>query len=401
MMNLNTLKTFLTKMTLLGSIALISTPSQAAESLFSPESKDLFNIEFIRPEKEENPSLEKEVNLSFYETRVSEILFTISKIGEFNLVYPKNLDKKISINLHKRSISEAIEDILHTAKLKSSFENNTLKVYTEDLRKLEFYNIATSYSSSKLVSKLLNEHLFKQIIISQDKNLPKPYSFVNPANNDLTIAANPEQFRIAKNFINSIDHNQDIKVIKLKYLSSIKAERIVKENFPNLQTEKKVKQIILTGNAASNILAEKLIEKVDLPGSLQDLYVEYFLVKEHLNDRQELYIKEFLVPATLMKIPEAIYANDRFQQLQSSLKPLFKEKLKLDTDSIKRNIRGTNIEVIPVSKESYVIKMRNQTNKIMDKNLIVYLDRAKNLFSDKYLKKNMRNRLVLVMMKLD
>ena len=164
---------------------------------------------------------------------------------------------------------------------------------------------------------------------------------------------------------------------------------------------KKVKQIILTGNAASNILAEKLIEKVDLPGSLQDLYVEYFLVKEHLNERQELYIKEFLVPATLMKIPEAIYANDRFQQLQSSLKPLFKEKLKLDTDSIKRNIRGTNIEVIPVSKESYVIKMRNQTNKIMDKNLIVYLDRAKNLFSDKYLKKNMRNRLVLVMMKLD
>ncbi len=401
MMNLNTLKIFFTKVTLLISIALLSTPSMATEPLFSPDSKDLFNIKFIRPEKEENPSLDKEINLSFYETRVSEILLTISKIGEFNLVYPKNLDKKISINLHKRTIAEAIEDILHTAKLKSSFENNSLKVYTEDLRKLEFYNIATSYSSSKLVSKLLNEHLFKQIIISQDRNLPKPYSFVNPANNEITIAANPEQFRIAQDFINSIDRNQDIKVIKLKYLSSIKAERIIKENFPNLQTEKKIKQIILTGNAASNMLAEKLIEKVDLPGSLQDLYVEYFLVKEHLNDRQELYIKEFLVPATLMKIPEAIYANDRFQQLQSSLKPLFKEKLKLDTDSIQRNIRGTNIEVIPVSKESYVIKMRNQTNKIMDKTLVAYLDRAKNLFSDKHLKKDMHNRLILVMMKLD
>lgn len=400
-MNLNTLKTFFNKLILLSSIVLIHPYSQAAEPLFSPEKKDLFNIEFIRPEKEKNSNLEKELNLSFYETQVSEILLSISKIGEFNLVYPKNLDKKISINLHKRTISEAIKDILHTAKLKSSFEDNTLKVYTEDLSKLQFYNLASNYSSSKLISKLLNEHLFKQIIISQDKKLPKPYSFVNPANNELTIAANPEQYRIAYNFIKSIDHNKDIKVIKLKHLSTIKAARIIKENFPNLQIEKKVNQIILTGNAASNMLAEKLIEKVDLPSSIQDLYLEYFLVKEHLNDRQELYFKEFLTPAKLMKIPEEIYANDRFQDLQRSLKPLFKEKLKLDSESIQKNIRGTDIEVIPISKETYIIKMSKQTNKIMDKTLIAYLDKAKNLFSDKYLTKDMRNRLILVMMKLD
>ena len=43
-----------------------------------------------------------------------------------------------------------------------------------------------------------------------------------------------------------------------------------------------MERIVVTGNAASNILAEKLITKVDLPGTLEDLYIEYFIVKEAL-----------------------------------------------------------------------------------------------------------------------
>ena len=83
-----------------------------------------------------------------------------------------------------------------------------------------------------------------------------------------------------------------------------------------------------------------------------------------------------------MSIPDTIHQNNKFLEIHKSLKSLFKEKIKLEAEAIVKNMRGTNLEIIPMGQESYVIKMRKQSEKIQGKSIIVYLDKAKNLFSE-------------------
>lgn len=395
----NILKIFFISQALLSGTMLSATASNK-EKIFSSESKELFNIKFLRPEKEENPKLKKEVNLSFYETRVSEILTTISKIGEFNLIFPKNIDRKISINLHKSTIEEAIEDIVITAKLKSFFENNTLRVYENDLKKVEFYSFSPHHSSPASIAEILNEELFKQITISQSKDLPKPYSFVNPSNNELTIVANQEQIEIAKDFIESIDKQQDVKVLKLRYISSLKAQKLIQENFPNLRTELAVKQIKITGNGASILQAKSFIEKVDIPSKNTELIVSMFYLKNKLKDREELLIKEFLQPASLMNIPESIYSSDRFQSLQKLLIPFHQTEVTLKSDKTSENIKGSNFYFENIGNNQIGIKLRNQSKKLGTDELLAYLDKSSKLLSKGTKGKNSYS-YVLVLMKLN
>ena len=168
----------------------------------------------------------------------------------------------------------------------------------------------------------------------------------------------------------------------------------------NIKVERKISELVLTGNAATNLVAEKLIEQVDIATKLENLHIEYFLIKDRLSHREELRLKEYFEPAKLKQIPEDLYSSNRFLELQASLEPFFKESFKLSEDEDSFNIRGTNIEIVRVSQDSYSLKMRNQSDKIMDKVILSYLDKAENLFSEQYLNKKLNKKLVLVIMKL-
>ena len=125
-----------------------------------------------------------------------------------------------------------------------------------------------------------------------------------------------------------------------------------------------------------------------------------FYLKNKLKDREELLIKEFLQPASLMNIPESIYSSDRFQSLQKLLIPFHQTEVTLKSDKTSENIKGSNFYFENIGNNQIGIKLRNQSKKLGTDELLAYLDKSSKLLSKGTKGKNSYS-YVLVLMKLN
>lgn len=335
----NILKIFLV---ILIEIFLVPQLFASSSKLLFTEQSELFNLDFALPEDSTNAKLKKKVNLSFYETNVSEILVILSKIGGFNLVFPKHLETKITINLQDIDVSSAIDDILHMAKLQKTFSQNTLRVSKEDLSALDFKVIKLMYARPEKVSELLNQRLFKQMLISQNSKLPKPYAFVNPSSNDLIIAANRSQMISAENFI----------------------------------------------------------KKIDIKGVKQELIIEIYQVNYSQDKSELLILQKFIKPAELTSIPfEKIYSRE-FQALENNLKLILKENIPLKSFPLLYSLKGGDLILEKISDRKYTVELRNTVLELDSSSVVAYLDLAKNIFAANAYNNSMKNKVVLLLIKL-
>lgn len=315
-------------------------PSAASEKLFSAD-REIFNLNFIRPDFHSKIQLRKKINLSFYETDVSEILVILSRIGDFDLVFPKSLDKKISINLHNTELASAIDDVLMLAQLQKTFHNNTLKVSKQDSSALSFRLVKLSNIAPEKAVLLLNQKLFKQIIISQDPSLPKPYAFINPSSHDLVMVANQSQMQIAENYIKKIDSRLMVKELRIE-----------------------VYKVVLS----------------DTKSELQTL-------------------QKYTKAASLTKIPYDLIISKEYQSLSAKLKTLLSEKLRVEKYPLIYDLKGNRITLSKILEDKYTLEFRNTVIEIDSENVISYLDLAKNIFKETELNRRNRNDVILILMK--
>ena len=315
-------------------------PINAAEKLFSGD-KEIFNLNFIRPDFHSKTKLRKKINLSFYETDVSEILVILSRIGDFNLVFPKSLDRKISINLHNTELASAIDDVLMLAQLQKTFHNNTLKVSKQDNSALSFRAVKLSNIAAEKAVLLLNQKLFKQIIISQDPSLAKPYAFINPSSHDLVIVANQSQMQIAENYIRKIDSKSNLKELRIE------------------------------------------VYKVMLSETKSELYT----------------LQKYTKAGHLTKIPYDLIISREYQSLSSKLKTLLSERIRIEKYPLVYDLKANKILLSKVLEDKYTLEFRNTVLEIDNENVISYLDLAKNIFREAEINRKNRNDVILILIK--
>lgn len=181
---------------------------------------ELLDTSLFEPVKEiSNPNLEKEVNFSFKEIQISEVLNLLSKIGDFNFVLPKNLDKKLSITITHQKIKDALKDIAAIAKLQYQFNSNTIIFAESGIDDLEFISVSITFYKANDIMLLLNDSFFAPLKILQDPSKPSPFASLDPSQNSLILVGSKEQIDYALKFIKSIDKAPCLKIYAPRYLS--------------------------------------------------------------------------------------------------------------------------------------------------------------------------------------
>lgn len=199
-----------------------------------------FNGEDFLPPELTNAKLDKKVNLSFRDTKLSKVLLLLSNYGDLNIVFPKELDRKISIQMTGRKLADALREVLDISGLKYVFKGNAVIVSDHDLSELTFQTIEVLYSKAEDISSTLNNNLFKQLIVSQPESATKPYSFIVPNSNSVVVVGNEEQVNVALSFIKELDKKPYIQVYKLTFLEIDEAKHILDFELSNSSVKYKL-----------------------------------------------------------------------------------------------------------------------------------------------------------------
>lgn len=186
-----------------------------------------FNGEDFLPPELTNAKLDKKINLSFRKTKLSKVLLMLSNYGDLNIVFPKELDREISIQMTGRRLGDALREVLDISGLKYVFKGNAVIVSEHDLSEVAFQTIEILYSKAEDISSTLNNNLFNQLAVSQPEGATKPYSFIVPNSNSVVVVGNDEQVDVALSFIKELDKKPYIQVYKLSYLDADEARKIL------------------------------------------------------------------------------------------------------------------------------------------------------------------------------
>lgn len=337
----------------------------------------------VNAQSEQAANLDKVINLSFHQTLASEILGLISKSADFNLIFPKKLDRRISINIKDRLVKDAIEDLSEILDLNYIMKNNTLIISDRDISEYEFMSIDLLYSEADELSELLNNTLFKQLAINQPEHAFEPYSLPHPGKNTVVIAGNKEQNQAALDFIKELDLKPFIKIYSPSYFSLEEAYDFLK-NRPDAPKDIKLSfyqdsDIVIKGNKANVEEAFNFITEHDLPPESLDFYIEIFKIKNtHRNDESFYNI---FPEDQLQKINSSYAASEEFNNLFDFLDKQFFTEFSLAKAETK-NIQNLEIsaEKNYLNKNQYSLELLGQKIQSISKSdIIAFKTRATNM----------------------
>lgn len=238
-----------------------------------------FEKSFLETPNDIQEKLEKKINFNFSKTQLSEVLLLIAKIGDFNIVFAKELDREISLKIKDQSIKEVLEDIALIYDYDYEFKKNSV-VFINRSIKQELKLIPLKYLSAKLVLDLLNSQDHKNISINKDPGL-----------NNLLLSGDSDEIKSVEKFIEKIDIAPKQKVFLPEHLSYKDIQRFIKYRVPE-KDDIEIKRlepnyILLSGKEnIVNAVFEDL-EKIDLPIQQQTFEISLYKFTEAIKESFE------------------------------------------------------------------------------------------------------------------
>lgn|GEM_PF-2463076 len=283
------------------SLALVSGPVLASSALKSDK--------VFHPPQIENQELNKKVSFNFTRTKLSEILMSLSKAGNFNIVLPQGLDQELNITITDKRIIDAIKEVMAAAKYRYKFQNSTLVVSEIDIGDAEFEHVPVLYTKASNITRTLNDEYFKQIISTQSETAFKPYAFTNPGQNSITIVGNQAQLEAARKFISTLDISKELNFYRPGFIDFTDANYLINASFaePSIEIKDITGAIALKGTETEVNSALKILKSYDKPRKPINFYVEY--LKVDLGDDAENTLKKL----------EQFFPLGKIQKINSSL----------------------------------------------------------------------------------
>ncbi|MEY3370874.1 MAG: hypothetical protein RLZZ361_1544, partial [Cyanobacteriota bacterium] len=232
------------------------------------------------PPQIQNQALNKKVNFSFKDTKLSYILLLLSKVGEFNVVLPEQYDRNVSITLSQERVIDSIEDICKLTGLAYEFKANSLLITKPSIQGISFISVPVVHNSAAKIVENLNNILFRQLSYIQNENLPMPHAAIDTSTNSIILVANPEQLAIAKSFILELDSPPQIRIFTPSYLGLIDARKLINMHFSE-DTQFKLKRFeqnsfLLKGTSQEVKKAIEILKAYDIPPRIVDLTIKTY-----------------------------------------------------------------------------------------------------------------------------
>lgn len=325
--------------------------------------KSFFNVP-VELEKK----LSKKVDFSFNEVLLSEMIVLMSKIGDFNIVFPKELDRTVSMQIKQQSIKHTLEDIALLYDYEYDFKKNTV-VFKNQNPEQQIALIPLKYLSATKVLNLLDENLFDKVKLSKDPGL-----------NNILVVGSKENITFIQGYIKSIDKAPKQKIFLPEFIGYKEIQRYLKNNLNEKADVEVVRleqdYILLSGNED---LVEKLykqLEQIDKPFTNEDFKITAYRFNGTLKEQIEKLEPDYL-RKELFRIDQDLVNFDFYSPLATGLFSLTPELLSqafsLDIQFSKDILDIDSIGLVFDSKESFFKK---------DSDLVLYF------ISEKDLKKN-------------
>jgi len=228
--NSNAQKKFCIKSYVISSLILLIAMFNPVSAVFTRDFRFL-DDSIYHPPQIQNPSLNKKVNFSFKDTKLSYILLLISKIGDFNVVLPEQFDRNITITLSQERVIDAIEDICKLTSLTYEFKSNSLVITKPTIQGISFISVPLVHSSANQVVDALNNVFFKQLLPLQSESLSTPLASVDTSKNSVIIVGQSEQLSLAKNFVLELDSPPEVRIFTPSYLEFVDARKLIGMSF--------------------------------------------------------------------------------------------------------------------------------------------------------------------------
>ncbi len=268
-------------------ILLLLTCSLESKAILSDDYTSL-DAEFIEPPEKLLPALNARVNFSFKDTKLSQILLLLAKVGEFNIVMPNKYDKEITIVINEQRVKDAIADVCKLAEVNYEFKGSSLVIYKSDISGLDFAALPVAYFKANSFADHLNQHLFHQIIVTQDMNNLRPYAVADPAKNSVVVFGSEEHIKAATRFVEEMDIAPKVKIYTPKNLSTKEIRKILQVYFSDnfLIDIKRIEENDLLIKGSSKVVDEavKLISSLDKPLTNITMLMEVYVIKNNHED---------------------------------------------------------------------------------------------------------------------
>ncbi len=336
-----------------------------------------FDESLYLPAQERNPSLLKKVDFAFKDTKLSDILLLLSKVGEFNVVLPEQYDRNMTVTITKQRVIDAIEDISDLTRLSYQFKGNSLIMTQADIDGRNFISIPVLHYKAKEIAQGLNENLFKQLEISQAEASSKAYASADPTKNSVIVLGNQEQIDAAKSFVKVLDSPPKVKIYTPSYIHLQEAKKLLRAHFDRNSTIRikhfEKNSFLLKGDAKELSRAVELIEDVDKEPQPVALQMSvYSVAKDRLGLFKQVNsaisygrLQRFLAREFEANAQKDIY---KYLEKKDSFDILLKKNQELDVMGIKLSARQSLVD-----KEQFALNTFGDSIHLGKRDLAFYL----------------------------
>jgi hypothetical protein len=266
-------KTYLTfKRPFLVSLLLITIFATPSFAILDP---DLYmEKSFLEIPTELEEKLNKKINFNFAEVDLSEMLLLMSKVGDFNIVFPKELDRKVSIQIKEQTIIDTLEDLSLLYDYEFEIKNNSVVFKNKNMDQ-HFQLIPLKYSSAAVLLNTLESQNYNGVTLSKD-----------PALNNIFAVGKIETIRSIESFIKKVDIAPYQKVFLPEFLNYKAIQRFLKYNLNEKAdieaTRIEQNYILLSGKEPVVKYAYERLEDIDRPVPDQVFSIKVYFLDELL-----------------------------------------------------------------------------------------------------------------------
>jgi hypothetical protein len=232
---------------------------------------------FMKVPVEMETKLNKTIDFNFSDVNLSEMLVLMSKIGDFNIVFPKELERKVTMQIKSQSIKDTLEDISIIYSYEYEFKNNSVVFKNKNLEE-DIELVPLTYLSAAVALNLLNQGGFEKVKINKD-----------PALNNLLLVGNEDQIKSIKEFIKQIDIAPKQKIFLPEFLNFKEIQRFLKYNIDEKAdinaSRLEPSYILLSGKEEVVNSTFKRLEEIDKPIADQTFILKAYTLDENLQEQ--------------------------------------------------------------------------------------------------------------------
>lgn len=232
---------------------------------------------FMKVPVELEKKLSKNIDFNFSDVYLSEMLVLMSKIGDFNIVFPKELERKVTMQIKSQSIKDTLEDISLLYSYQYEFKNNSVVFKNKNLEE-DIELVPLTYLSAAVALNLLNQASFDKVKINKD-----------PALNNLLLIGNEDQIKSVKEFLKEIDIAPKQKIFLPEFLNYKEIQRFLKYNLDEKAdinaSRLEPNYILLSGKEDVVNNTFKKLEEIDKPIPDQTFILKAYILDEGLKEQ--------------------------------------------------------------------------------------------------------------------